>query len=378
MSHASDDWAGWREHFPDLKQAIYLDTASHGARSTRVTNAFATYLADWTVDPAWDGAWRAAVAGAERRFARLVNAHEEDVVLMPTVTHAFHAIMSSWSEPKRPKVVLAEDEWVSSRHAVAAWPGVEASVVPATSDDDALLSAIDERTRWVVASHVGFQTGRRRDLRRLADAAHEQGARLFVDAFQSAGVVPLDFETSRADALSAGSLKYLLGVPGAAFLAVRPAASGGLVPRLVGWRGQRDPMDPTLQPAGDAQRFATGTWLVPNAYAASAGMDLLFEAGLERVHRRVARLVATFTGELDALGVPHATPRKPARASAIVIVPVPDPTATRHALRELGVIATARAGTVRFSFHAYVTECEARDAARRLATLLRERTVQHA
>jgi kynureninase len=178
--------------------------------------------------------------------------------------------------------------------------------------------------------------------------------------------------SSGVDFLATGTLKYLLGTPGAAFLYVRRDRADAAVPSLSGWRGQRRPMSPVLDPAPGATRFATGTWMVPNAYLATAGMDLLFEAGPRAVERRVAHLVGTLVTALEGAGIEHRVPAEPERRAAIVVVPVADHEAVKRRLRERGVICTARDGTLRFSLHAYVTADECRRAAMHLHDSLHE------
>lgn len=370
------DWAAWRGHFPDLATHTYLNTSSHGARSTRVEEAFGSYLESWTVEPPWDGAWQRTVRRAEAAFARLVHAEAPDVVMVPTLTDAFHRALGAAADPTRTRVVVGGREWVSLLHALQARPDVTPVTVDPDvhPDEDTFLSTIDRRTRIVAVSHVCYQTGYRADLARIAARAHEVGARVFVDAFQSAGVAEIDVRSAPVDFLAAGTLKYLLGVPGAAFMYVRSDVSSSSVPALSGWRGQRDPMTPVLDPADAAGRFAGGTWTVPNAYAAVAGMSLIEDVGIGAVAARVTRLVGVFQDELAARGMPCTTPRDPAKRAGIVTVPCVDAAGVLERLREERILASARGRGLRFAFHAYNTEAEARAVAQRLHELTQNRT----
>ena len=366
------DWAAWRRHFRGLDDVIYLNTSSHGAKSDAVTAALHAYLESWTLDPPWEGAWQDVVRRAEARFARLVGASSRDVVMVPSLTDAFHRAMSAFDHAARPKVVLSAREWVSLRHAVAAWPRVEPVVVDGTIDPDDVrfLSRIDDRTRLVVVSHVCFQTGYRASLGPIAERADAVGARLFVDAFQSAGAVEIDAPLEGVHFLAAGALKYLLGTPGAAFLYVHPDVADGATPGLSGWRGQERPMEPLLAPAAGARRFAVGTWTVPSAFAADAGLSLLEEAGPASIAGRIAALVGLFQAELTARGLYCRTPAEPTARAGIVVVPCRDADAILARLRAASIVAAARGDGLRFSFHAYNTDAEIRAVAEHLEACL--------
>src|SRR5690606_19406071 len=99
------------------------------------------------------------------------------------------------------------------------------------------------------------------------ELAHRRCARLFVDAIQALGVMPVSVE--HVDYLSSGGHKWLLGVEGAGFLYVRTEAMRELVPRLAGWLGHQHATDFLFKGAGhldyarplkeDADVFETGT-----------------------------------------------------------------------------------------------------------------------
>src|SRR5207249_3668929 len=102
-----------------------------------------------------------------------------------------------------------------------------------------------------------------------------QGSFVFVDAYQSAGSVPIDVKTSGVDFLAAGTLKYLLGTAGIAFLYVNRAVLEQLKPTVTGWFGRVDPF--AFNPA-------------QLDYAARAGIELVMAAGVERIRRQLEHL----------------------------------------------------------------------------------------
>ena len=56
-------------------------------------------------------------------------------------------------------------------------------------------------------------------------ARHQHGTLLYVDAYQTLGAVPMDVQATGVDFLASGNLKFLMGVPGIAFLYVRGVKS---------------------------------------------------------------------------------------------------------------------------------------------------------
>ncbi|HEY4938307.1 MAG TPA: aminotransferase class V-fold PLP-dependent enzyme, partial [Actinomycetota bacterium] len=131
----------------------------------------------------------------------------------------------------------------------------------------------------------------------------------------------------------AGSMKYLLGLPGVAFLYARDGLAEECPPQLTGWFGRVDPMafDPFLLDfPEEARRFETGTPAVPALYAANAGLELVRGLDLHDVHAHVRALVASAVDRLDAQGeqlsIPAGPPVGAARGAHVAIVD-PDPAA---------------------------------------------------
>ena len=84
-------------------------------------------------------------------------------------------------------------------------------------------------------THVLFKTGEIQDVEAIVERAHEQGALVVLDAYQSVGTVPLDVTALGVDFAVGGSVKWLCGGPGAAWLYVRPGLAEELE-RLIGVR----------------------------------------------------------------------------------------------------------------------------------------------
>src|SRR5260370_17289867 len=89
--------------------------------------------------------------------------------------------------------------------------GVGASVEIVPSDDgitvplERILEAIDDTTCLVALSHVSFRSSYRVDARAIVERAHQHGALVLLDVYQSAGAVDLQAGDWKADFLILGT-----------------------------------------------------------------------------------------------------------------------------------------------------------------------------
>ncbi len=208
------------------------------------------------------------------------------------------------------------------RYLLQAQPGAEIEVVP---DLDALLEAIDERTLLVPLSHVLFKTAELQDVEAVQRRAEEVGAHVLLDAYQSAGAVPVEVEKSGVAFATGGSVKWLCGGPGAGWLYVRPDLIDELEPAFVGWQGHARPFafEPELEYADGIARFLTGTPNVPALYAATAGYDVIEEVGVETIRRRSLGLTDLLIRLADEAEFEVTSQRDQARRGASVTIRVP-------------------------------------------------------
>ena len=138
------------------------------------------------------------------------------------VTVAEAIVLSCFDlEPPRNRIVFEAGLFPSVRYVQQAWSRFGAEVV-VCEDADAVIDAIDERTLLVPVSHVLFKTAEIQPIERIVERAHEAGADVCLDAYQSAGAVPFDVTALGIAFCVGGSVKWLCGGPGAGWLYVRP------------------------------------------------------------------------------------------------------------------------------------------------------------
>lgn len=220
----------------------------------------------------------------------------------------------------------------------------------------AYKAAIDERTALVSVPLVSYANGMRPAVREIATYAHSHGARVVVDAYQGAGVVPVDVDALGCDYLFAGSLKYLLGMPGMAFLWTNPKLRHVSDPILTGWFARTAPFAFTprvLDYASDARKYQTGTPAVVAAFAAAAGIQMINETDQLAVFEHVATLAEKLqAGALDS-GYELYSPINADWRGPQVAVVAPDSEMLGEFLKSRRIFGSPRGQAVRLSLHYY-------------------------
>src|SRR5438876_1182467 len=185
-------------------------------------------------------------------------------------------------------------------------------------------------------------------------------ARVWLECYQSAGVVDVDLTELAVDFAVGGSVKWLCGGPGAGWLYVRPDVAERLEPTLVGWQAHARPFafERELEYAAGARRFLTGTPNVPALYAATAGYDVIEEVGVPRIRERSLALTQLLFDLYDEAGLEVVSPREPERRGGTVTVSTPDHAACHKELGERGIVCDFRPdplGGVRLGPHFFNT-----------------------
>src|SRR6058998_698521 len=263
---------------------------------------------------AWAEGWWELPLTVGDQVGRIIGAPPGSTVMHQNVAVAEAIVVSCFRpvDPHRNRVVYEDGNFPSVRYLYQAQPELEVVVVP---DDAAIVDAIDERTLLVPITHVLFKTSEIQDVAAIVRRAHEVGAHVVLDAYQSAGIVPLEVTALNVDFAVGGSVKWLCGGPGNGWLYVRPDLADVLEPAFMGWQAHARPFafEPELEYAAGAARFLTGTPNVPALYAATAGYELIEEIGVERIRENSIRQTELLTGLLSQAGFQVTSPLEPER-----------------------------------------------------------------
>jgi selenocysteine lyase/cysteine desulfurase len=351
-----------RHRFPIFAQRVYINSCSQGALSDAVRGAYEQYLSDWDEYGAPWEYWVERGEAARMSFAGLVNADPDEVAVTTSLSAGVSALASGLRFARRSKVVLTDWEFPTIGQIWHAQEARGARVVHVPAADDGTIPlehferTIDDDTLIVSITHVCYRNGAMNDVRKIVDLAHERGALVLLDAFQSIGSLPVDVRELDVDFLGAGVLKYLLGSAGLGFFYCRRELVERIWPTQTGWFADENifAMDHTdYSPAHTAARFQSGTPPVPNIYAGIAGIELMQEVGIAATREHVNTLNEHFIAGLDELGATLATPRD--RHGALMCVKSTDSKALVAALDADGIVTSERDGNLRVSAHCYNT-----------------------
>ena len=208
----------------------------------------------------WAEGWWAMPMTVGDQIGRIVGAPAGSTVMHQNVAIAEAIALSCFRpvDPARNRVVYERGNFPSVRYLYQAQPDLEVVVC---EDDAEIVERIDERTLLVPISHVLYKDSEIQDVLPIVERAHEVGAHVILDCYQSAGIVPVDVTALGVDFAVGGSVKWLCGGPGNGWLYVRPDLAERLEPTYTGWQAHDRPFAfaETMEYASGAARFLTGT-----------------------------------------------------------------------------------------------------------------------
>jgi kynureninase len=360
----------YRERFPILEHTTYLINHSLGAMPAAVEERAREYARTWGERGirAWGEGWWTMPLTVGDQIGRIVGAPPGTVCMHQNVSVAESVVLSCFQEPdERNRIVFERENFPSVRYVYQARRDLEVAPV------DDVVAAIDERTLLVPVQHVLFKSGEIQDVEAIVARAHEVGAYVVLDAYQSAGTVPLDVTALDVDFAVGGSVKWLCGGPGAGWLYVRPDLIERLEPAVTGWQAHARPFafEPELEYAEGIARFLTGTPNVPALYTCTPGYDLIEEIGVERIRANSLRQTALLIEGADERGFAVRSPREPDRRGGTVIVHVPDFEAVHAELAEREILCDFRPDAgIRLGPHYFTTDDELVHALDQIAEIL--------
>ena len=376
MAELSD----YRGRFPILAETTYLINHSLGAMPAAAEERVLEYAHVWKTRGirAWGEGWWEMSMTVGDQIGRLIGAPPGTVSMHQNVTIAEAVVLSCFrfDRPRR-RIVYEEGNFPSVRYLYQAQAERSGADIVVAADDEGVVEAIDDRTLLVPVTHVLYKTGEIQDVEAIVERAHDHGALVVLDAYQSVGTVPLDVTALGVDFAVGGSVKWLCGGPGAGWLYVRPDLASVLEPGLTGWQAHARPFDfePEQDYAEGAARFLTGTPNVPALYAATAGYDVIEEVGIDRIRERSVEQTTLLIELLEEAGFPVGSPSDPARRGGTVVVRPPDFERVDAELAARGILCDHRPDVgLRLGPHFFNTDDELRHTVEQIAELAGQRT----
>lgn len=304
---AQDELAHFRAEFviedPDL---IYLDGNSLGRLPRRTVQFMRQAIEyDWgeRLIRLWNDGWVNTPTSLGAKIAKLIGAGEDEVLVTEaTSINLFKlAVAALQARPGRTKIISDEFNFPSDLYILQGIIDLLGgrrrlelirSADTLTMTPEAIQTALDSDTALLTLTHVAFKSAFMYDMAAVTAQAHQAGALVLWDLSHSAGAVPLDLNGCGVDLAVGCTYKYLNGGPGApAFLYVRRDLQDKLRQPMWGWFAAKNPFafDLDYTPAEDLARFRVGTPPMLSMKAVEPAVDILLEAGLERLRAKSVR-----------------------------------------------------------------------------------------
>ena len=331
----TDELLKWRSEFPILERAVYLISHSLGAMPRATFDRLHEYADIWATRGvrAWAEGWWQMPVELGNEVGRIIGADPGTVVMHQNVSICQSLILSCFlplpENSRRRKIVYSELNFPSVMYVYEAHAREHGLRIETVKSDDGItvplermLSAIDEETLLVPISHVLYKSAFLQDAQAITERAHEVGAMVVLDTYQSAGTVPFSVKELQVDFTTGGSVKWLCGGPGAGYLYVRPDLIEKLEPKTTGWMAHESPFafEPEMHYAPDVSRFLHGSPAIPALYAAESGYRIINEIGVPAIREKSRRQTQYLIALADEAGFRVTSPKDPAQRGGTITV----------------------------------------------------------
>jgi kynureninase len=367
----TDELLKWRAEFPILEKTVYLISHSLGAMPRGTYQSLQDYAEAWATRGvrAWAEGWWEMPVTLGDEVARIIGAEPKSVAMHQNVSICQSLIISCFDpEPARNKIVYSELNFPSVMYVYEAHARSGSLRIETVKSDDGItvplermLAAIDEETLLVPISHVLFKSAFLQDVRAITKRAHEVGAMVVLDTYQSAGTVPFSVKELNVDFACGGSVKWLCGGPGAGYLYVRPDLQSKLEPRTTGWMAHESPFafESSMKYAPNITRFLHGSPAIPALYAARSGYQIINEIGVEAIREKSTRQTQRLIEMAEEAGFRVTSPKDTDRRGGTITIAAEHAAAMTTELIRREFIVDYRPGAgIRISPHFYTKDEE--------------------
>jgi selenocysteine lyase/cysteine desulfurase len=354
----------YRKYFPVTLQKIYLNHAAISPLSTRVTDKM-----DWFLDERSFGGIDILPQVDEIRnetrkmAAKLINARDEQIAFITNTSEGFNCLVNGLSWQEGDQIILTDYEFPSNVYPFKNLErfGVEIIFVPNRNGQifiEDIREKITPRTKLLSISFVEFSNGFRNDLGTIGKLCKECGIIFSVDSIQGLGAIPLDVQKCKIDFLSNGGHKWLMGPMGAGFMYMHPDLFKRIVPVYTGWLAVEDAwdfLDYKLDLLPNARRFEYATANFLGVTGLSASLELLLEAGIEKIEKHLLNLGSRLIQGLQDQGLQFNGAEVKQHLSGIYSFAGKKMDGLFNYLEGQGIVCSLRNGMLRISPHFYNT-----------------------
>jgi cysteine desulfurase / selenocysteine lyase len=358
--------------FPIVRNKIFIAHAAVSVLPRVVADAISNYVQKSAEEfPDFTESLR-ILRETRESAARLLHASPEEIALLGPTSLGLSLFANGISWQAGDEVVCYLDDypanvypWLNLRQRGVTVRYLEPPELGAITVD-VVERALTTRTRLVALASCNFISGYRVDLPAIGAMLRARGILFSVDAIQTLGAFPTTVE--HIDFLSADSHKWLLGPLASGIVYVKKEHFDLCRPTLLGSWNIRAPgfvAQDQIEFLDTAQRYEPGAMNLPGIVGMKAAIDLLLQAGIDRIAERILSLGARLIHGLEPAGYRLLGNREPATGSGIVTFshPTRDLTEVFQRLTQERVFCSQRQDRqghafLRFSPHFYNSEAE--------------------
>lgn len=292
-------------------QKIYMDNAATTfPKPPQVPEAVYRYMTEQGTNinrGSYGDAYDVEMTVYETRelLTKIFNAESiRHVVFTRCVTESLNVLMKGFLKPGDHVLVSAmEHNAVMRPLTQLSANGIAFTRIPCRIDGTLEVEKIPElvtaRTKLIVMTHASNVCGTILPIREVGTICRRLGLRFFLDAAQTAGVIPIDMESLMVDALAFTGHKGLLAPQGIGGFILRPDLEKEIEPLLAGGTGSVSHLEeiPSFMP----DRFEAGTPNLPGIVGLNAALKWLIKTGTGNLLDHELRLTDSFLTGLRAL-----------------------------------------------------------------------------
>lgn len=356
-----------KSHFELDKNIVHLNHAAVAPWPIVTRDAVIAFANENTAIGSQNyGQWLKTEQQLKQKLALLINAESTDeIAILKNTSEGLSLIAQGLDFNSGDNIVIPAEEFPSNK---VVWQalraqGVETRLVviqDTENPEQALIDAMDEKTRLLSCSSVQFARGQCLDLDRIGEACKKNDTLFCVDAIQSLGAIQFDVQACQADFVVADGHKWMCGPEGTALFYCRSEIQDSLQLRQHGWHMLKDAFDFSHQDgfvfADNAQRFESGSPNNMGIAALDASLGLLLGIGMAKIQSALISNSYYLHTQLAALNdITILSPTEKGTYAGIVTFQkqAVDNIKLYQYLQDNNVICAYRGDGIRFSPHFY-------------------------
>ncbi len=298
------------------KPLIYLDNAATSQKPQFVIDSLRNYYQEYNSNVhrgahTLSGRATDAYEATRDKIAKFVNAtSRQEIVFTRNATEAINLVAYSWGmnnlQPGD-EIILSVMEHHSNIvpwQIVAQKTGAVLKFVELTSEQTfdfaQFQTLLSDKTKLVSVVHVSNTLGCINPVSEICTLAHQQGAKVLIDACQSVPHMPIDVQEIGCDWLVASGHK-MCAPTGIGFLYGKEEILASMPPFLGGGEMIAEVFLDHSTYGELPHKFEAGTPAIGEAIALGAAIDYLSNIGMDKIHAYEAELTAYLFQQLDKI-----------------------------------------------------------------------------